>query len=108
MLLVGDHLLQYDMVRVYFGVLKYFLGVEVARSPEGIFLSQHKYKLDIIWEAGLLGCKPAAFPMEQNHALAIAKGVALHDPEPYRRLFGRLIYVDFNHPDLAYSVHILA
>ncbi|GAA0141522.1 transmembrane signal receptor [Lithospermum erythrorhizon] len=90
------------------GVLKYFLCIEVARNSEGIFLSQHKYTLDIVVEAGLLGCKPAAFPMEQYHTLAFAKGAEVSDPEQYRRLVGRLIYLAFTHPDLAYSVHILA
>ncbi|GAA0169997.1 transmembrane signal receptor [Lithospermum erythrorhizon] len=63
------------------GVLKYFLGVEVAWSPDGIFLSQHKYTLDIISEIGLLGSKPAALPIEQNHSLALAKGAEFADPE---------------------------
>ncbi|RVW92937.1 Retrovirus-related Pol polyprotein from transposon TNT 1-94 [Vitis vinifera] len=36
------------------GVLKYFLGIEVARSSAGLFLCQRKYTLDIVSEAGLL------------------------------------------------------
>ena len=52
------------------GLLKYFLGIEVARSNEGIFLCQRKYALDIITETGLLGARPAKFPIEQNHTLA--------------------------------------
>lgn len=30
------------------GRAKYFLGIEIARGPEGMFLSQRKYILDII------------------------------------------------------------
>lgn len=52
------------------GALKYFLGLEVARGNEGLFLNQRKYTLDIISEAGLLGAKPATTLMEQNHQLA--------------------------------------
>jgi hypothetical protein len=41
------------------GGLKYFLGIEVARSEQGIFLSQQKYILDLLYEVGMLDCKPA-------------------------------------------------
>lgn len=40
------------------GVLKYFLGIEVSRNKDGIYLSQQKYALDIITECGLLEPNP--------------------------------------------------
>ena len=90
------------------GPLKFFLGIEVARSKSGLFLCQRKYTLDIISETGLLGSKPVGSPIEQNHKLGLATGMFLPDPEKYRRLVGRLIYLAVTRPDLAYSVHILS
>ncbi|RVX07381.1 Retrovirus-related Pol polyprotein from transposon RE2 [Vitis vinifera] len=90
------------------GILKYFLGIEVARSSAGLFLCQRKYTLDIVSEAGLLGAKPCGFPIEHNHRLGLANGELMSNPESYRRLVGRLIYLAVTRPDLAYSVHILS
>jgi len=36
------------------GQLRYFLGIEIARSPRGIVLSQRKYVLDLLNETRML------------------------------------------------------
>lgn len=74
-------------------VLRYFLGIEVARIPTGIYLCQRKYALDIISESGVLEVKPVSFPLEQNHKLALADGEPMTEPSRYHRLVGRLIYM---------------
>nr|KYP61739.1 hypothetical protein KK1_016249 [Cajanus cajan] len=90
------------------GMLKYFLGIEVARNSTGIFLCQCKYALDIISKTGLLGAKPVGFPMDPNHCLSLAKGALLPDPEQYKRLVGWLLYLSITRPEHSYCVHTLA
>jgi len=72
------------------GPLKFFLGIEVARGQNGLFLSQRKYALEILHEFGLSGVKPSEFPMEANHKLALAVGNPLVDAGQYHPLIGQL------------------
>jgi len=44
------------------GKLKYFLGLEIAQTCEGIHLCQKKYALKILDDAGMLGAKPTTTP----------------------------------------------
>ncbi|KAA0054971.1 Cysteine-rich RLK (receptor-like protein kinase) 8 [Cucumis melo var. makuwa] len=51
------------------GNLKYFLGMKVVWSKEGISVSQRKYTLDLLTETSMLGCRPADTPIEFNYKL---------------------------------------
>ncbi|KAL5741578.1 hypothetical protein ACOSP7_028310 [Xanthoceras sorbifolium] len=89
------------------GMLKYFLGVEVTRSKNGIFLSQRKYVLDLLTETGKLGARPCSAPMTPNMHLT-GDGEIIEDPEKYRRLVGKLNYLTVTRPDIAYSVSVVS
>jgi len=58
--------LKHHFVTKNMGHPKYFLRIEVAHQKHNILLSQRKYALDLLEEAGLLGCKPATTPMKAN------------------------------------------
>ncbi|CAL1392942.1 unnamed protein product [Linum trigynum] len=90
------------------GVLRYFLGLEVARSPRDIVISERKYVLDILIEVGVLGSRLSAFPVEQNHQLTKPSSDLLVDGSSYQRLIGHLLYLTVSHPDITYGVNILS
>ena len=48
------------------GRLKYFLGIKIAQSSNGVVISQRKYALDILEETSMLDCRPVDIPMDSN------------------------------------------
>ena len=89
------------------GSLKFFLGLEIARSEKGISLNQRKYALEILKETGMIGCKPAKSPMEQQLKLSKGDKELTKDAKQYRRLIGKLMYLTLSKPNITYAVHRL-
>jgi hypothetical protein len=90
------------------GSLKYFLGLEIARSYAGISVCQCKYALEVLEGSGCLASKPVQFPIEQHLKLSREEGTLLSNPTLYRRLIGHLLYLTITRLDLAFSVHTLS
>lgn len=89
------------------GHLHYFLGIEVAYGAKGIFLSQRRYVLELLAETGMLECRSAPTPVEQNLKIMEAAGGPV-DKHQYQRLVGRLIYLSHTRPDIAYGVSVVS
>ncbi|XP_019055285.1 PREDICTED: uncharacterized protein LOC109115550 [Nelumbo nucifera] len=90
------------------GELWYFLGIEVARSKEGIFISQRKYVLDLLTETGKLGTKPASTPIDVNHKLSTNDGELLADRGVFQRLLGKLLYLYMTRLDISYAMSVIS
>ncbi|KAL0745519.1 hypothetical protein Bca101_101979 [Brassica carinata] len=91
------------------GEIKYFLGIELCRSKEGLFISQRKYTLDLLKDAGIQGDKTAKMPLEDGYKIPregeIEDSKAFHDPKLYRKLVGKLIYLTITRPDICCAVN---
>jgi hypothetical protein len=117
LLLTGDDDEEIQKLRKYLsdefeikdlGSLKYFLGIEVARSRYGIFVSQQKYVLDLLNETRMLGCKAFNKLVEQNKKLKESDESSLMDKGSYLQLDGRIMDLSHTHPNIAYVVSVVS
>ena len=97
-------LLKHEFDKKDLGELWYFLGIEIVRTKEGIWLSQRQYALDMLSKYGMADCKPILMPLDQNLKLRADEGQVLDDVTMYREIVGSLIYLTISQLDLSYTV----
>ena len=90
------------------GPLKYFMGFKVTRSSKGIHLCQQKHALYILFEIGMLDCKPSQASIINNTKILFDKVEPVKDHDSYKRLVGKLMYLTNSKPDICYYVHLLS
>lgn len=90
------------------GKVRYFLGLEVDQTHQGIFISQAKYTQDLIQEYGMKNCRPLKLPLDTHTKLTPNSGTPLPHPEQYQKLIGKLIYLTLTRPNISFAVHILS
>jgi hypothetical protein len=86
------------------GPLHHFLGITVERRPDGLFLHQRTYTLDILKRAVMADCKPCTTPVDLQAKLADNSGPPVADASQFRNIAGALQYLTFTRPDIAYTV----
>jgi len=90
------------------GSLKYFLGIEVAQSKDGVVISQRKYALYILQEIDMINYRPIDSPMNPNQKLTTEEGKLFSNLERYRRLVGKLIYLTITRLGLSFAVGVVS
>ncbi|XP_052728811.1 secreted RxLR effector protein 161-like [Vigna angularis] len=56
----------------------------------------------------MIDCRPVDSPMDPNQKLRTEEGELFSDPERYRRLVGKLIYLTITRPDLSFAVGVVS
>lgn len=88
-----------------------FLGVEIERGPNSVFLHQRRYIQRVLDRFNMTECKTAATPLEVNHSLNRHEVL---DTEPlaevpYPEAIGSLLYCSgATRPDIAHSLSVLS
>ncbi|WZZ15660.1 hypothetical protein YC2023_108749 [Brassica napus] len=91
------------------GEMKYFLGIEICRSKEGLFMCQRKYTMDMLKETDVLGGKVAKTPLEEGYKVLregeVEENQLFEDAKLYRKMVGKLIYLTITRPDICFAVN---
>ncbi|KAL0383556.1 UNVERIFIED_CONTAM: hypothetical protein Scaly_0642900 [Sesamum calycinum] len=70
----------------------------------GIVVTQTKYILDIVHDVGIEHARPANTPLPTG----LKFSAHVRDPEVYRRLVGRFLYLGFTRPDISHGAQQLS
>nr|AFP55578.1 copia-type polyprotein [Rosa rugosa] len=90
------------------GEMKYFLGVEIRQSAEGIHLCQSKYAREVIERFGMGKSNPVRNPIVPGSKLSMEAGGAVVDGTLFKQLVGSLMYLTATRPDLIYVVCLIS
>ena len=90
------------------GELKYFLGIEIIRAENGIYMLQKQYGRTVLKKCGMLGCKPINIPLDRNCKLRAYWGTKIADVNMYRSMVGSLVYLTITRSDLSYAVGLVS
>ncbi|KAG7559523.1 Reverse transcriptase RNA-dependent DNA polymerase [Arabidopsis thaliana x Arabidopsis arenosa] len=84
--------------------LNIFLGLEVEKVKNGIFVDQQGYARSIVEMFRVHDGKTRTTLMDVNIKLKRDEGSLLPDPQPYHAFVGSLLYLTITRPDIAFIV----
>ena len=89
------------------GELKFFLGLQVKQTKDGIFIHQQKYTKELLKKFKMENSKPMKTPMHSSGAsLCNDESGKPVDSTVYRGMIGSLLYLTTSRPDIMYNVYL--
>ncbi|GJR28727.1 putative ribonuclease H-like domain-containing protein [Tanacetum coccineum] len=86
------------------GELTFFLGFQVQKKEEGIFISQDKYVVAILKKFNYTDVKSASTPVDLKKPLVKDVDADDVDVHLYRSMIGSLMYLTASRPDIMFAV----
>ncbi|GKD07629.1 hypothetical protein Tco_1187314 [Tanacetum coccineum] len=86
------------------GEMKFFLGLQIHRSPGGIFINQAKYALEILKKHGMEKSDTVGTPMATRPKLDANLSGKLVDQIDYHSKIGSLMYLTSSRPNIVQAV----
>nr|GFB21936.1 retrovirus-related Pol polyprotein from transposon TNT 1-94 [Tanacetum cinerariifolium] len=90
------------------GEMMFFLGLQVNKSPSGIFINQSEYVYEILKKYGLNTCDIIGTPMDIKDKLELDQIGTLVDATKYRSMIGALMYLTLSRPDIVHATFVSA
>ncbi|GJW23121.1 retrovirus-related pol polyprotein from transposon TNT 1-94, partial [Tanacetum coccineum] len=90
------------------GEMTFFLGLQVNRSPRGIFINQSNYVLEILKKHGMETCESVRTQMEIKDKLDLDKNGTLVDATKYRSMTGALMYLTSSRSGIVHATYLCA
>jgi hypothetical protein len=100
--------LKKDFEMTDLGEMKYFLGMEVDQTKDGIFVCQKRYAKEMLKKFNMENCKSVNTPLVLNSKMMKDDGAKKSDEKVYRSLVGCLLYLTATRPDLMFTVNLLS
>lgn len=97
---------EFDMTNL--GLLKYFLGIEVTQSEDGIFICQYKYAKDILKRFRMKNCKLVVTPIAIGTKLSKDVHGLYIDLTLFKQLVGSLMYLTATRLDIMFGVSLIS
>jgi Reverse transcriptase (RNA-dependent DNA polymerase) len=91
---------------IYFGLMKYFLGLEVKQHEKDIFVSQETYVKKIMKIFRMKNYNPIATLMELGTKFSIYDEEDEVDTNLYQSLIGSLRYLTCTRPDIMFAIGV--
>eukprot|EP00253_Pinus_taeda_P013622 PITA_13622 len=90
------------------GFLRYFLGIEVDQSENGVFISQDKYVESVLKRFNMQNNKVAVTPTVMGLKLTKEDISKDFDPKLYKSIVGSLMYLTATRPDIMHAVSLIS